>query len=151
MQVAAGADAVQLFDSWAGTLAPRDYRAHVLPHSAAAIAGVRPRVPVIHFGTGTGAFLEDFARAGADVTGLDSKVELDQGWRRAGTRAVMGYLDPAVLLAGREAIERETRTILDQAQKRPGHIFNLGHGILKETSVDDAIFLVEKVHELSRS
>lgn len=149
-QVAAGADAIQLFDSWAGTLAPRDYRTHVLPHSKAAFAAITPKVPTIHFGTGTGAFLEDFASAGCDVTGLDTHVELDQGWRRAGTKAVMGNLDPAVLLAGREAIERETRIILGQAQNRPGHIFNLGHGILKETNVDDAIFLVDRVHELSR-
>jgi uroporphyrinogen decarboxylase len=150
-QVSAGADAVQLFDSWAGTLPPRDYREHVLPHSAAAIAGVRPRVPVIHFGTGTGAFLEDFARAGAEVTGLDSTVELGAGWRRAGTRAVMGNLDPAVLLAGRAAIEREALRVLEQAEKRPGHIFNLGHGVSKETPVEDVIFLVDRVHELSRA
>jgi uroporphyrinogen decarboxylase len=147
-QIEAGADAVQLFDSWAGALAPRDYRAHVLPHSKASLAGMS--VPSIHFGTGTGAFIEAFAEVG-DVTGLDFKIELDEGWRRVGhDRPIMGNLDPTVLLAGREPIFREADRILEQAAGRKGHIFNLGHGILPSTPVDDVIALVAHVHEKTR-
>jgi uroporphyrinogen decarboxylase len=147
-QVEAGADAVQLFDSWAGVLPPEDYREHVLPHSKAALAGFA--VPTIHFGTGTATFLEDFAQAG-DVTGVDFHVPLDVAWKRVGEhRPVMGNLDPAVLLAGRPAVEREARKILKKAANRAGHIFNLGHGITPTTPVDDVIRLVELVHEESR-
>jgi len=146
-QVAAGADAVQLFDSWAGVLPPEDYRDHVLPHAKASLAGFS--VPTIHFGTGTGTFLEDFAQAGS-VVGVDFHVPLDVAWRRIGSKPVMGNLDPAVLLAGREAVEREARKVLAKAAGRAGHIFNLGHGIMPETPVDDAIRLVELVHEETR-
>lgn len=146
-QVAAGADAVQLFDSWAGVLPPEDYREHVLPHSVAALANLS--VPTIHFGTGTATFLEDFAQAG-DVTGIDFHVPLDVAWKRVGAKPVMGNLDPAVLFAGREAVEREARKILAKAGKRAGHIFNLGHGIMPQTPVEDVIRLVELVHEESR-
>lgn len=147
-QIAAGADAVQLFDSWAGVLPKDDYVAHVLPHSKAALAGLS--VPTIHFGTGTGAFLEAFAQA-SDVVGVDFHVPLDEAWRRIGAKPVMGNLDPAVLLAGREAVEREARKVLAKADGRPGHIFNLGHGILPATPVEDVIRLVELVHEETRA
>jgi uroporphyrinogen decarboxylase len=142
-QVAAGAEAVQLFDSWAGVLPREDYVEHVLPHSKAALAGLS--VPTIHFGTGTGVFLEDFAQAG-DVVGVDFHVPLDEAWRRVGKRPVMGNLDPSVLLAGRDAVFRETRKVLAKAGGRPGHVFNLGHGILPQTPVDDVIALVDLVH-----
>ncbi len=123
------------------------YREHVLPHTRAAIAAIQPRVPVIHFGTGTGAFLEDFASAGAEVTGLDFRVELDRAWERVGHhRPVMGNLDPAVLFAGRAAIEREAKKVLARAAGRPGHVFNVGHGIMPHTPVDDVIALVDLVH-----
>ncbi|MBI3726216.1 uroporphyrinogen decarboxylase [bacterium] len=150
-QVEAGAEAVQLFDSWVGSLSPDAYREHVLPHSKTAISLVRPRVPVIHFGTGTAAFLEDFRDAGGDVVGLDFRVELDRAWDRLGPASrVMGNLDPAVLLAGRDAIRREAKKVLDRARGRAGHVFNLGHGIFHETPEDDARALVDIVHELSR-
>ncbi len=147
-QIDAGAQAVQLFDSWAGALSAWDYREHVLPHTQAALAGLS--VPTIHFGTGTAAFLEDFAKAGT-VTGIDFHVPLDEARARLGAKPVMGNLDPAVLLAGRAAIEKETRRILAANKGRPGHIFNLGHGILKQTPVEDAIFLVELVHRETAS
>jgi uroporphyrinogen decarboxylase len=146
-QIEAGADAVQLFDSWAGVLPPDVYREHVLPHSRAALEGLS--VPTIHFGTGTGTFLEDFARAG-DVVGIDFHVPLDAAWERVGhDRPIMGNLDPAVLLAGWPAIEREARKVLARANGRPGHVFNLGHGILPQTPTDDVVRLVALVHEAS--
>jgi uroporphyrinogen decarboxylase len=148
-QIAAGADAVQLFDSWVGDLPAEDFREHVLPHSKTSLANLS--VPTIHFGTGTGSFLEDFSQAGS-VTGVDFHIPIDAAWKRIGEKKpIMGNLDPAVLLAGREAIERETRKILAKTKGRSGHVFNLGHGILKETPVDDVIRLVELVHEETRS
>lgn len=147
-QVAAGAEAVQLFDSWAGVLAREDYVEHVLPHSKAALAGLS--VPTIHFGTGTGVFLEELAEAG-DVIGVDFHVPLDEAWQRIGKKPVMGNLDPAVLLAGRDAVFREARKVLAKAARRPGHVFNLGHGILPQTPVDDVIALVDLVHRETAS
>lgn len=150
-QIDAGAQAVQLFDSWVGSLGPDDYREFVLPHSRSVIRGVKPGVPVIHFGTGTGALLELMREAGGDVIGLDWRVRLDEGWQRVGhDKAVMGNLDPVALFANQEALRAQTKRILDQAGGRSGHIFNLGHGILPETPVENVIALVEMVHELSR-
>ena len=150
-QVEAGAQAVQLFDSWVGCLSPDDYREFVLPHSRAVIQGVKPGVPVIHFGTGTGALLELMREAGGDVIGLDWRVRLDDGWQRVGHDvAVMGNLDPVALFASRDALGAQAKRILDQAGARPGHVFNLGHGILPETPVQNVIALVEMVHEMSR-
>jgi uroporphyrinogen decarboxylase len=149
-QVDAGAQAVQLFDSWVGCLSPDDYREFVLPHSQTVIKGVKPGVPVIHFGTGTGALLELMREAGGDVIGVDWRVRLDEAWQRIGHDvAVMGNLDPVALFAGREALRSQTKRILDQAGGRPGHVFNLGHGILPETPVENVIALVEMVHEMS--
>jgi uroporphyrinogen decarboxylase len=149
-QVEAGAQAVQLFDSWVGCLSPDDYREFVLPHTKRVIENVTPGVPVIHFGTGTAALLELMREAGGDVIGLDWRVRLDEGWRRVGHDvAVMGNLDPVVLFAKQDVLRAQAKKILEQAEGRPGHIFNLGHGILPETPVENVIALVEMVHELS--
>jgi uroporphyrinogen decarboxylase len=149
-QVEAGAQAVQLFDSWVGALGPDDYREYVLPHTRNVIAGVTPGVPVIHFGTGTSALLELMREAGGDVIGLDWRVRLDEGWQRIGhDLAVMGNLDPVALFANRDHLRAQAKLILEQAGGRPGHIFNLGHGILPETSVENVIALVDAVHEMS--
>jgi uroporphyrinogen decarboxylase len=148
-QIAAGAQAVQLFDSWVGCLSPDDYREFVLPHTQSVIRGVTPGVPVIHFGTGTAALLELMREAGGDVIGLDWRVRLDEGWQRVGHDvAVMGNLDPVTLFAKRDVLREQARRILEQAGGRPGHIFNLGHGILPETPVENVIALVEMVHGL---
>ena len=147
-QIDAGAQAVQLFDSWVGCLSPDDYREFVLPHTRAVIQNVKPGVPVLHFGTGTAALLELMREAGGDVIGLDWRVRLDEGWKRVGHDvAVMGNLDPVALFAEREVLLAQAKRVLDQAERRPGHIFNLGHGILPETPVENVIALVEMVHE----
>jgi uroporphyrinogen decarboxylase len=146
-QIEAGAQAVQLFDSWVGCLSPDDYRDFVLPHSRTVLQGIKPGVPVIHFGTGTGELLELMREAGGDVIGLDWRVRLDEAWQRLGHDvAVMGNLDPVALFAGPEVLRSQAGRILDQAGGRPGHIFNLGHGILPETPVQNVIALVEMVH-----
>jgi uroporphyrinogen decarboxylase len=149
-QIAAGAQAVQLFDSWVGCLSPDDYREYVLPHTREVIRNITPGVPVIHFGTGTATLLELMREAGGDVIGLDWRVRLDEEWRRLGDVAVMGNLDPVALFAGADSVRAQAKRILDQAAGRPGHIFNLGHGILPETPVDNVIALVEAVHEFSQ-
>jgi uroporphyrinogen decarboxylase len=149
-QIDAGAQAVQLFDSWVGTLPPADYRAHVLPHTRALVASLRPGVPVIHFGTGTAGLLEAMRAAGGDVIGLDWRVDLDAGWARVGhDMAVQGNLDPTILFLSPAEIRRHAAAILGQAAGRPGHVFNLGHGVLPETPVDHVRALVDAVHELS--
>lgn len=150
-QAEAGADCLQIFDSWAGCLSPADYREYVLPHSRKVIEGISADVPVIHFGTGTGAFLEDLRDAGGDVIGVDYHMPLDQAWKRIGyDRAVQGNLDPAYLCSPRDYLIQQAKTILRQAGGRPGHIFNLGHGILPQTPVDNVIALIEAVHEYSQ-
>jgi uroporphyrinogen decarboxylase len=141
---------VQLFDSWVGCLSPDDYREYVLPHTRNVIRNVVPGVPVIHFGTGTATLLELMREAGGDVIGLDWRVKLDEGWKRVGhDRAIMGNLDPVTLFANQDALREQARRILDQASGGDGHIFNLGHGILPETPVENVIALVEMVHEMS--
>jgi uroporphyrinogen decarboxylase len=151
MQIDAGADIVQLFDSWVGSLGPDDYRRFVLPHTASVIAAIRPGVPVIHFGTVTGNLLELMREAGGDVIGLDWRVDLAEAWERLGPSvAVQGNLDPIALFADVAEIRGRAAAILEKAGNRPGHIFNLGHGILPETPVDHVIALVDAVHELSR-
>jgi uroporphyrinogen decarboxylase len=150
LQIAAGAEAVQLFDSWAGCLSPQDYERFVLPHTRATIAGVTPGVPVIHFSTGTGGFLKSLRAAGGDVIGVDWRVNLDAAWEWLGHDiAIQGNLDPAVLLSSPREIRRRVEEILGRANRRPGHIFNLGHGVLPETPVENVKAMVEAVHELS--
>jgi uroporphyrinogen decarboxylase len=151
MQIDAGADLVQLFDSWVGSLGPDDYRRFVLPHTSAVIRAIAPGVPVIHFGTVTGNLLELMREAGGDVIGLDWRVDLAEAWARLGYDvAIQGNLDPIALFADLPEIRARARAILDKAAGRPGHIFNLGHGILPETPVDHVIALVDAVHEMSR-
>jgi uroporphyrinogen decarboxylase len=146
-QIGAGAQALQVFDSWVGTLSPHDYKRFVQPHMARLFARLDPSVPVIHFGTGTASLLELQRDAGGSVIGLDWRVELDEGWQRLGPDvAVQGNLDPVVLLSPRAEIESQARRILEQAGGRPGHIFNLGHGILPQTPVDNVLALVDTVH-----
>jgi uroporphyrinogen decarboxylase len=146
-QVDAGADVVQLFDSWVGGLGPADYREFVQLHVRRIFAAFRD-VPTIHFGTGTAALLELLAEAGGDVIGLDHRVSLADAWRRVGyDRGVQGNLDAARLLAGWEATSAGARTVLDDAAGRPGHVFNLGHGVLPETDTDLLRRLVDLVHE----
>ena len=148
-QARAGAQALQLFDSWVGCLSPDDYRAYVQPHTTRALrlAGTGGAVPLIHFGTGTATFLEDFAAAGGDVISVDWRIPLDAAWTRIGDkRAIQGNLDPAALLAPAAERDRQVRDILKRAGGRPGHIFNLGHGILPETDVAAVRAVVDLVH-----
>ena len=149
-QIAAGAQAVQLFDSWAGCLSPGDYETFVLPYTRAAIQAITPGVPVINFSTGTSGALKQIRAGGGDVIGLDWRVNLDEGWAAVGHDvAVQGNLDPVALFASPKEITKRVGDILRRAAGRPGHIFNLGHGILPETPVDHVIAMVDAVHELS--
>jgi uroporphyrinogen decarboxylase len=149
-QIAAGAQAVQLFDSWVGCLTPDDYEKHVLPHMRATINALTSGVPVIHFGTGTAGLLKLIRAAGGSVIGLDWRVNLDEGWAQVGYDVgIQGNLDPVALFASPEEIRSRVAEILRRAGGRPGHIFNLGHGILPQTPVEHVIAMVESVHELS--
>jgi len=149
-QIAAGVQAVQVFDTWVGCLGPEDYREFVLPYTRMMIQGITPETPVIHFGTGTAMLLEAMRDAGGNIIGVDSRVELDEAWARLGDGVgVQGNLDPIVLYADLPYIRRRVERILRQAGGRPGHIFNLGHGILPDTPVDNVIELVKMVHEMS--
>jgi len=149
-QISAGADALQIFDSWAGALSPDDYREFVLPHMKKLIGGIKEDVPVIHFGTGTGALLGLIKESGCRVMGLDWRVDLGEAWERVGyDMAVQGNLDPVTLFAPHSEIRKKAKSILDKAQGRPGHIFNLGHGVLPKTPVDNVLALVDFVHEYS--
>lgn len=149
-QIAAGAQAVQLFDSWVGCLSPEDYRDFVLPHTKQVIDGIKSGVPVIHFSTGTSGYLELVRQAGGDVIGVDWRVDLADAWMKIGyDSGIQGNLDPLVLLSDARTIEKRARAILERAGHRPGHIFNLGHGILPETPVENVLALVEAVHQIS--
>jgi uroporphyrinogen decarboxylase len=150
-QIAAGAQAVQLFDSWVGCLSPRDYREFVLPHVRHILQAVGAAgVPVIHFGTDTGALLELQREAGGTVIGVDWRTPLDQARARLGDGvAVQGNLDPILLFAPRELLRKRVGEVLAAAGPRPGHVFNLGHGILPETSPDAVRFVAEHVHRVS--
>ncbi len=150
-QVDAGVEAVQLFDSWVGCLGPDDYREYVQPHMRAALTAIAATgVPVIHFGTGTGALLELMRDAGGDVIGLDWRVDLGDAWRRLGADVgVQGNLDPVALFAEPDEIRRQAARILALARGRHGHIFNLGHGVLPDTPVAHVAALIDAVHELS--
>lgn len=150
-QVEAGVQVVQLFDSWVGCLGVDDYRRFVLPHTRAVVEAVEPHVPVIHFGTGNPALLPSFREAGGQVIGADWRLPLDEAWAAIGHDcAIQGNLDPAVLLTTPGEIECRVQRILDLAGNRPGHIFNLGHGVLPQTPVENAAALVKMVHERSR-
>src|SRR5215813_2817860 len=148
-QIAAGAAVVQLFDSWVGALSPDDYRQFVLPHTRAVIGALTPGTPVIHFGTGTAGLLPLLRDAGGDVIGLDRRVELDVAWRVVGDDVgVQGNLDLIALLSPPRTFEPSVRAILRRAAGRPGHIFNLGHGVLESTPVEHVKALVDMVHDI---
>jgi uroporphyrinogen decarboxylase len=148
-QIDAGVHAVQLFDSWVGCLSVQDYRRYVAPHSKALIERVGGRVPIIYFGTGNPHLVDDMYAAGPDVMALDWRTPLRTTWERLGCKSIQGNLDPIVLCADKEAVAAQTRLILDEVAGRNGHIFNLGHGIIPETPLDNVKYLVDFVHERS--
>jgi uroporphyrinogen decarboxylase len=149
-QIDSGVQALQLFDSWVGCLSVQDYRRYVARHSEALIERIRGRVPIIYFGTGNPHLVDDMYRAGPDVMALDWRTPLRVTWDRIGCKAVQGNLDPIVLCADRDVVAWQTQMLLDEVAQRPGHIFNLGHGIIPETPVDNVKFLVDYVHEHGR-
>lgn len=152
MQIEAGADVVQLFDSWVGCLSPADYRDYVQPHVQRLIAALRPGTPVIQFGTMTGSLLELMRDAGGDVIGVDWRVDLAEAWNRLGPNVgTQGNMDPVALFADRDYVREAARAVLRRSGDRPGYIFNLGHGILPETPVDNVLALIETVHEYRRT
>lgn len=148
-QVEAGAQAVQIFDSWVGAISPQAYRRHILPVTKHIVDALKPLgAPIIYFGTGTASLLEAMSQTGADVIGLDWRVSIDEAWQRLNHAcAVQGNMDPAAMLASAEVVQREAREILRLVDGRPGHIFNLGHGILPDTPVENVKVLVDTVHE----
>ncbi len=148
-QVAAGADVVQLFDSWAGALAPADYARSVLPYTARIFAALDDlAVPRIHFATGNPLLLPAMGRSGAEVVSVDWRVPLDEAWTLAGPElAIQGNLDPGICLAPFDVVAAAARDVLRRAAGRPGHIFNLGHGVLPETDADTLARLTAFVHE----
>ena len=150
-QVEAGVQVVQLFDSWMGSLGRREYEQNVLPYSRRIFESINQLgVPTIHFGTGTAGLLEQMTVAGSGMVSVDWRIPLDEAWRRIGhDKGIQGNLDPAVLMAPWEVIELESRRVLDYAGGRPGHIFNLGHGVLADTPSDHLTRLVELVHAVS--
>jgi uroporphyrinogen decarboxylase len=145
-KVRAGADVVQVFDSWVGVLSPADYAEHVAPYSTRILAALD--APTIHFGTGTAGLLARMAAAGGDVVGVDWRVELDRAWAEIGDRGIQGNVDPAALLGPWEHVEAAALDVLRRAGGRPGHVFNLGHGVLPTTDPDVLTRLVALVREL---
>jgi uroporphyrinogen decarboxylase len=150
-QARAGADVVQVFDSWVGCLAPNDYRELVLPHTKRLIAKIRSAgVPVIYFGTDTATLLRDMQETGAEVIGVDWRIPLDEAWQKLGPKCgIQGNLDPTTLFADEKLIRARAECVLRRAGGRAGHIFNLGHGVLPETPVENVKALVGFVHEFS--
>jgi uroporphyrinogen decarboxylase len=150
-QIEAGVDAVQLFDSWVGALSPDDYREFAQPHTARIFAAIAGKVPTIHFGTGTGSMLDRLREAGGDVIGADWRIPLDAAWDLIGhDRGIQGNLDPTLLLGPLQRMCAQVDEILRRAGGRPGHIFNLGHGILPSTPVEHVQRLAQYVHAASR-
>ena len=149
-QIRSGVQAVQIFDSWVGCLSPDDYREYVLPYSKKVIDGIGESVPIIQFATSHSTLLELMKGAGGNVIGVDWRVDIGEAWGRIGYDvAIQGNLDPVVLLAPVDLIEKEVKRILDGVKGRPGHIFNLGHGILPNTPAENVAALVDMVHEYS--
>ncbi len=148
IQIEAGAQAVQLFDSWVGAVSPAVYRRYILPVMRRIISALHPLgAPIIYFGTGTASLLEAMQETGADVIGVDWRVPLDEAWVRLGYRcAIQGNLDPAALLASADTVRAEAQDVLRRAGGRPGHIFNLGHGVLPETPIENVQVLIDTVH-----
>ncbi|MGI9554159.1 MAG: uroporphyrinogen decarboxylase [Thermodesulfobacteriota bacterium] len=149
-QINAGADAVQLFDSWVGCLSPNDYRDFVLPHMKKLVSLINKGTPVILFGTDTSSLLEDISDTGCGVIGIDWRIEIEEAWKKVGfDKAIQGNLDPLVLMSTQSYVKNEAKRIIDEVSVRPGHIFNLGHGVLPNTPVDNVLSLVDTVHEYS--
>jgi len=149
-QIRSGVQAIQVFDSWVGCLSPGDYEEYVLPYSRKVMDGVDKNVPLIHFATSNSTLLELMKRAGGDVIGVDWRVDIDEAWARLGHDvAIQGNLDPVVLLGPVDLIEKNVKKILDRVKDRPGHIFNLGHGLLPNTPPDHVAALIEAVHRYS--
>ena len=151
-QIEAGVDAVQIFDSWVGALNARDYREFIMPHTTRIFERIAPLgVPTIHFGVGTGAILPEIREAGGDVIGADWRIPLDEAWERIGhDRAIQGNLDPTLLLGPLDRLFAATDEVLDRAAGRPGHIFNLGHGILPMTPLEHVQAVARYVHQQTR-
>jgi uroporphyrinogen decarboxylase len=149
-QIDAGVDALQVFDSWVGALNAADYREFALPHTRRIFDAIGRRVPTIHFGTGTSSILEELREAGGDVIGVDWRIPIDVAWDRLGDSAVQGNLDPTLLLGPVQRMFTQTDDVLARAGGRPGHIFNLGHGILPSTPVEHVQMLAQYVHSSSR-
>ena len=150
-QIEAGVDAVQVFDSWVGTLNAADYREFALPHTRRIFEAIGQRVPTIHFGTGTATILEELRDAGGDVIGVDWRIPIDEAWERiGGDHAVQGNLDPTLLLGPPARMFEQTDDVLGRIDGRPGHIFNLGHGILPSTPVEHVQMLAQYVHSAAR-
>lgn len=152
MQVKYGVDVLQIFDSWIGCLNPDDYKKFVMPCTKKVFTGLKKyNIPVIHFATGSAGLLELMKNTGGDVISVDWRINLDFAWKRIGYDVgIQGNLDPAVLFAPRKEIEKRVKNILNRAENRPGHIFNLGHGVLPNTPVENVIALVDYVHNLSK-
>jgi uroporphyrinogen decarboxylase len=150
-QIKAGVDAIQLFDSWSGCLSPTDYQEFVMPHNKEILESLAPaRVPRIHFGVGTAGILRTMKEAGGDVIGVDWRMPIDDAWNQIGPAAIQGNLDPATLLGRRTLFESRTKEILSRVGGRKGHVFNLGHGVLPETPVENVKELARFVHEATR-
>jgi uroporphyrinogen decarboxylase len=148
-QIDAGVQALQLFDSWVGSLSPQDYRSKALPYTRQVIDALKGQVPIIHFGTGAAGFMEAMHEAGADVLGFDWRTPMRQTWDRLGCTGAQGNMDPIALCAGRETVVQKAQEVLDDIDGKAGHIFNLGHGIVPQTPVDNVKALVDYVHERS--
>ncbi|MEQ1574566.1 MAG: uroporphyrinogen decarboxylase [Vicinamibacterales bacterium] len=150
-QVEAGVDCIQVFDSWVGSLNRADYREFALPHTQKLFAAVGTRVPTIHFGTGTAMLFDELREAGGDVIGVDWRIPIDEAWERIGSdRGVQGNLDPTLLLGPTRRMLEQAEDVLARVGGRPGHIFNLGHGILPSTSVEQVQLLAQFVHHATR-
>ncbi len=146
-QIEAGAQAVQLFDSWVGAVSPVTYRRHLLPVMQRIVGDLKPLgAPIIYFGTGTASLLEAMRETGADVIGVDWRIPLDEAWQQLGECAIQGNMDPAVMLASADVVRAEAQDVLQRAGGRKGHIFNLGHGVLPETPVENVQVLIDTVH-----
>lgn len=151
-QISAGADAVQIFDSWVGCLSPDDYSEYVLPHMKKLVSMIEGDVPVILFGTDTATLLGHMTDTGCDVIGVDWRIDIEDAWRSIGYEtAIQGNLDPLCLLSTQSYVKNEAKKILDKTAGIPGHIFNLGHGVLPPTPVDNVLALVDMVHEYSQN
>jgi uroporphyrinogen decarboxylase len=149
-QIAAGAQVVQLFDSWVGWLGPFDYEHLVLPHVRSVVDKVKGKgAPVIYFGNGASAMLDHIATAGSEVIGVDWRIDIDRAWAQLGDVAVQGNLDPITLLGPTGAIEERVADIIARVGGRPGHIFNLGHGLVPQTPPDNVKYVIDAVHRLS--